>query len=148
MAYDTAGVADVVKDLLTDVLVAQAGGGTVQIGAPLNLATTVSAYVTLGSQTLVLKNTGTTQRQLRLLIVLAYRVAGNEETAETVLMGLVDDIIATVYADLTLGGVVMRAELASLGADEPEYMAIAGREFRQYPLVLTVWQQSSYTVNP
>jgi hypothetical protein len=75
-------------------------------------------------------------------------VDGAETTAETTLMDLVDAFLTALYADLTLAGTARSLEADSQAADEPEYQLRAGKEYREYPVVVTVVQQDSYAVNP
>ena len=123
--------------------------GSVQIGAPASIGTRVSAWVSLGSQRTLRKATGVVQRETRYLCMLVYRVDNtNESTAETTLMALVDDFMDALHADLTLGGTVLALEAHSLAADEPDYQLRAGKEYREYPIVVVTTQQGTYEVNP
>ena len=144
MSYNSGAVASALVTLMSGL----AGMGSVQIGAPESMPTTVSGYVTLGSQQAVRKTTGTTQRETRFFCMLAYRVDGAEATAETTLMGLADAFMVALDADKTLGGVVHDAVANSQAADEPDYQLRAGKEFREYPIMVVVTQRSTYEVNP
>ena len=144
MAYNNVAVANA----LVDVLDGLSNMGDVQIGSPESMSTRVSAFVTLGSLTPKRKATGITQRETRFFVMLAYRVDGAEATAETTLMGLVDAFMDALAADMTLGGVCVDLEANSLAADEPDYQLRAGKEHREYPIVVTVTQRSTYEVNP
>lgn len=144
MAFDSAAVAGA----LVDVLEGLSGMGAVQIGAPESVGTRVSAYVTMGGQEVLRKATGVIQRQGRFYCMLVYRVDGAEATAETTLMGLVDAFLQALFADLTLAGTVQALEVTSAAADEPEYQLRAGKEYREYPVIVTVVQRDSYEVNP
>ena len=144
MAYNSGAVATA----LVTVLESLSGMGNVQIGAPESLSTRVSAYVTLGSQTTTRKANGIKQRETRFFVMLAYRVDGAEATAETILMGLADAFMNALDADLTLGGVMVDLTADSQAADEPEYQSRSGKEFREYPIMVTVTQRDSYAVNP
>jgi hypothetical protein len=144
MAYNATAVANALQTILAGL----SGMGAVQIGAPTSIGPQVGAYVTMGSQTTVRKSAGITQREGRFFCMLAYRVDGAETTAETTLMGLVDAFMAALHADLTLGGVVEDLTADSQAADEPDYQLRAGREYREYPVVVTVTQRSTYEVNP
>jgi hypothetical protein len=118
--------------------------GAVQIGAPESVGPRVTSYVTMGSQNTVRKVIGTVQRESRFSCMFAYRVDGSEATAETTLMGLVDAFMDALHADLTLAGTVDSTEANSQGADEPDYQLRAGKEYREYPVVVTVIQRGSY----
>jgi len=144
MAYNSSGAATALVTLLTGLT----GMGNVQIGSPESMTTRVSAFVTLGSQNTTRKATGITQRETRFFVMLAYRVDGAEATAETTLMGLADAFMDALAADKTLGGVCVDLEANSLAADEPDYQLRAGKEHREYPIVVTVTQRSTYEVNP
>lgn len=144
MAYNSGAVAN----QLVTVLDGLSGMGAAQIGAPESVALRVSAYVTMGSQSVVRKATGITQRESRFFVLFAYRVEGAESTAETTLMGLVDAFFNALYADLTLGGTVHSLEANSQAADEPDYQLRAGKEYREYPVTVTVIQRDSYDINP
>lgn len=144
MAFNSVAVAN---ELVT-VLQGLDGMGAVQIGAPESVGPRVSAYVTLGSQTIGRKVTGIVQRESRFFCMLAYRVDGAEAMAETTLMSLVDAFLNALYADLTLGGTVASLEANSQAADEPDYQLRAGKEYREYPVVVEVTQRDGYNVNP
>lgn len=133
---------------LVTLLQALPGMGSVQIGSPESVGTRVGAYVTLGSQQDGHKTTGTTQRETRFFVMLAYRVDGAETTAETTLMSLADGFMAAINADKTLNGTVVNAVANSQAADEPEYQMRAGKEYREYPIIVTVTQRDTYAVNP
>jgi hypothetical protein len=108
----------------------------------------VNSYVSMGSQQTTRKTTGTTQRQTRFFVMFAYRVDGAESTAETTLMSLVDAFMVALHNDLTLNGTVNDLEASSLAADEPEYQLRAGKEYREYPIVITTFQNGVFAVNP
>lgn len=144
MSYNSGAVAAKLVTLLTGL----SGMGTAQIGAPESVGPKVSAYVTMGGQSVVRKATGITQRESRFFVLFAYRVDGAEGTAETTLMEGVDAFLAALYADLTLDGTVYALEASSAAADEPDYQLRAGKEYREYPMIVTVIQRDSYAVNP
>lgn len=144
MAFNSSAVAT----QLVTVLGGLSGMGDSQIGAPESLGPRVGSYVTMGGQQNVRKVTGVMQRESRFLCMFAYRVDGAEATAETTLMGLVDDFLQALFADLTLSGTVDSLEVDTAAADEPDYQLRAGKEYREYPVVVTVVQRDSYTANP
>ncbi len=120
----------------------------VQFGAPDSVGVRVSAFVTMGGQTIGPKTTGTTKREARYFVELAYRLDGTETTAETVMMGIVDAFIAAIFADLTLAGTCQYTEISLALADAPEYRTLVGKEYREYPIVLTCCQYGTYNTNP
>ncbi len=144
MAFNSTNVANQLNTILT----ALSGMGTAQIGAPESVGPRVMSYVTMGGLTTGRTVTGVVQRESRFFCMFAYRVDGAEATAETTLMGLVDAFLAALHADLTLAGTVRSLEANSANADEPEYQLRAGKEYREYPVTVTVTQRDSYTVNP
>ncbi len=144
MAFNSGAVAAQLKTVLEGL----SGMAVVQIGAPESVGPRISAYVTMGGQNVSRKTTGTTQRQTRFFCMMLYRVDGAETTAETTLMSLADAFMAALYADLTLSGTCTDLEASSNLADEPEYTVRAGKEYREYPIVVIVTQQGTYEVNP
>ncbi|MCP4415960.1 MAG: hypothetical protein GY805_05015 [Chloroflexi bacterium] len=122
--------------------------GAAQIGAPESVGPQMISYVTLGGLQVERVATGIVQRESRYFCMLAYRVDGAESTAETTLMDAVDDVLAALHADLTLNGTVTSLDASSATADEPEYQMRAGKEYREYPIVVRVTQRDAYTVNP
>jgi hypothetical protein len=144
MALATKAVANQLVSILTGL----SGMGTVQIGAPESFSQRVGAYVTMGSHSLSRHATGVMRRQTRYLVVFVYRLDGAEATAETALMDLVDAFLAAIHADLTLGGNCKAVEIDVGLADLPEYQLRAGKEFREYPIIVIATQDGSYTVNP
>lgn len=133
---------------LVTLLSGLSGMNSAQIGAPESFGTKVNSFVTMGSQNVVRKNTGTTRRATRFFVMFVYRVDGAEATVETTLMSLVDAFMVAIHNDLTLNGTVRDTEVSSLAADEPEYQLRAGKEYREYPIVVTTYQDGSFEVNP
>lgn len=133
---------------LVTILSGLTGMGFSQIGAPESFGTQVGSFVSLGSQSIQRKAVGTTRRATRFFVMLAYRVDGAESTAETTLIDLVDELIVVLHNDLTLNGTVVDMEVSSLAADEPDYQLRAGKEYREYPIVITTYQDGSFEVNP
>ena len=144
MSYNNSAVAARLQTILAGL----SGMGAAQIGAPESVGPKVSSYVTMGSQSTNRKVTGIMQRETRFFVMFAYRVDGAEATAEATLMALVDAFLVALQADLTLAGTVHSLEANSLAADEPEYQLRAGKEYREYPIVVTVVQRDRYAVNP
>ena len=144
MSFNSAAVANQLVTILSGL----PGMGAVQIGAPVNVGPQVSAYVTLGGQTVTRKTTGTTRRRSRFFCLLVYRLDGAETTAETTLMNLADAFMDALHSDATLGGTVLDLEATSAAADEPDYQVRGGKEYREYPIIVTVTQAGTYSVNP
>lgn len=142
MIYNSTLVAERLVTILNDLV------GVAQIGAPAAVGTQLAAYVTMGSQSRSRKATGVGMRLGRFMVMFVYRVDKNEIAAETALMAVVDEFLAELDADLTLGGAVAALEADSQAADEPDYQLRAGREFREYPVVVTVTQYGPFEVNP
>lgn len=144
MAFDAPAVANALLSVLQDLEALDSS----QIGAPEDVGTRVAAYVTMGSHSKVPKTTGTTRRETRFMVMFLYRVGSNETAAELALMGVVDDFMAALDADRTLGGVVKALEAESQLADEPSYVLRAGQEYREYPVLVMVTQYATYATNP
>lgn len=145
MAFNAQAVADAIKTKL----LALSGMGSVQIGVPESVGPRVSAYITMGSMPLVRKATEVTRREARYFVNFAYRVDGAETTAETTLMGLADAFLDALHADMTLGGTCKSiVEISSGLADTPDYQLRAGKEYREYPFIITAAQDGNYTVSP
>jgi hypothetical protein len=145
MSFNTLAVANQLVAMLEGLT----GIGTVQKGAPVDVPTRVSAYVTMGSQPQTRKHAGSVERWPHYFVNFAYRVEkGGEAAAEEALMALVDGFQAALYADLTLGGTCLDLEVDTGLADEPEYQLRTGKEYREYPIVVKAKQTGSYTVNP
>lgn len=144
MALNTTAIANAIVVKLQ----ALSGMGAVQVGVPESTGPRVSAYVTMASQPSVRKATGLVRREARFFVLFAYRVDKNETTAETTLMDLVDAFLAALYADLKLGGACNSLEIDTGLADTPDYQMRAGKEYREYPIILTASQDTTYTVAP
>lgn len=144
MTYNTLAAAN----RLVTILDGLSGVGEAALGMPPNLAVKLGAYVTMGSQRPNRKVAGVTQRETRLFVKFLYRLDKAESTAESTLMGVVDAFLVALQADLTLNGTVNSLDVDTALADEPEYQAVAGKEFREYPILVTVVQYGTYEVNP
>jgi len=144
MAFNTTATAN----QLVTILSAISGIGGAQIGSPESIGKRVYGYVTMGSTDNRRHTQGTTERTQRFMVMLVYRLDGAEATAETTLMGIADSLFQAVHNDPTLNGNVDGAEVQSLGADEPDYQLRAGKEYREYPILVTTIQRGTYAVNP
>lgn len=129
---------------LITVLTSLPGIQAVYKGVPESIGNKVCAYVTLGGQRSFDKSSGLRQREMRYRITLAYRVAGAEADAEDKVAELLDALESALYADRTLNGTVESLEADFSMADEPRYAPVAGVEYREYPIVVTVKQSRTY----
>lgn len=143
VTFNTKAGADALKALLVGL-----GLTSAQLGVPESIGPKVTGYVTAGGQATLKKATGTVARDARYTCTLAYRIDGAEAAVEGALMDLVDAFLVALHADLTLGGVCLGAEVDLTLADAPEYILRAGKEFREFPIIVTLRQNGAYTVNP
>lgn len=144
MSVNSLNIANALATVLSGIDGLQGG----QFGAPVSVGEQVTYYIAMGRRSRRRKTTGTNQHEINMFVCFCYRVDGNEVAAETTLMSIVDDFEAALDADLTLGGVVDSLDYSSLSADEPEYRPRSGKEYREYPMIVSVTQQSTYEVNP
>lgn len=144
MPFQTKNVAQQLKTLAVGL----AGVGGAQIGVPESVGVRVYAIVSAGSQTIIEKTTGTLKRDGRYNVTFAYRLDGSETTAEETLMDLIDAYLVVLFADKTLGGRCRNIEVDLSLADAPEYQLRAGKEFREYPILITAVQEGPFTINP
>lgn len=121
-----------------------AGVQRVVRGVPESLSHAVCAYVTLGGQRPYDKASRLRARDMTYRITLAYRVRGDEGSAEDAIADLLDALEDALYADRTLGGTVESLEANFSAADDPRYVPVAGQEYREYPVLVTVKQQRNY----
>lgn len=138
-----------------DALVTMVGGiAGVQAtykGAPESLSNRVSAYVALGAQPQGQKAGGLLERNGEMLVVFGYRVKGAEATAEETLADFIDAFTTQFYADRKNGAglfdsattQVQTGELDMTLARSPEYMALAGQEYRLFPIIVTATQRAN-----
>ncbi len=144
MAFSSKAVANKLVAILETV----SGVNLARKGIPESQAVLLEADVTKGSDELGRKTAGVVYRDARFLVTFFYRLDGDEASAEDALMDAVDDFLAKLYADLTLGGLSAETSVDTSQADSPEYQPRAGREFREYPVAVIVRQYGSYNVNP
>jgi hypothetical protein len=121
---------------ITSMLDAIAGTQATYKGIPESIAAKVTASVSVGDRQPVDKATGYHESGVNFFIEFAYRVAGNEGTAEDTVADWVDAFTDAWLADRTLGGMVRVSSLDFSLAREPQYRPTAGAEFRVYPLVV------------
>jgi len=138
VAYDTPGGANALLAVLNTL-----GLGGAQIGVPESSPKRVYGTVTAASQAYekvaLGKHAGGTSRDTRYTITLAYRLDGDETAAELGLMAKLDALMAAVAigTDTNAGRVVA---LDTTLADAPEYQVRAGKEYREYPIIVTLRQ--------
>lgn len=144
MAFATKTVAQRLSAIISGL----SGVGGAQLGVPESISTRVYGMVTASGQTITSKTTGTIRRQARYNCTLAYRMDGGEAAAEEAMMDILDAFLDALYADRTLGGRCKDISVDATLADTPEYQIRVGKEFREYPVIVTVVQDDSYTVNP
>lgn len=135
--FDTAGGA---QALLTIVQGLSVGG---QIGVPetpgarmycsVTAAGQVYQKITLGA------NAGKTSRDTRYNLTMVYRLDGNEAAAELALMAKLDLIAAALAIGTETGHGMVVAFDTGL-ADTPDYQLRAGKEYREYPILVTLRQ--------
>lgn len=137
MSFDTAGAAQAIKDLLAGI----DGIGGAQIGVPESIGPRVYGYVTAASQGLARKSVkGLYVRDARYTATLAYRLDGDEAGAELALMSILDKFIGALLANRRLAEGSEITGIDTGLADLPEYVARAAKEFREYPVIITVQQ--------
>lgn len=122
------------------------GIGGAQIGVPESIGQRVYAFITAGGAVTGRKAAGVMYRDQRYRVVFVYRLDGAEATAEATLMALVDAFLAALHADLTLAATCEGIEIDAGLADAPEYQIRAGKEFREWPLVVTARQYATHNV--
>ncbi len=109
-------------------------------GVPDSIEAGAVAYVALLGQNVPMKVQGVIRRAARIMVTLAYRVIGAEANAEAKLAANIDEIILAYFADRTLGGTCQNSEIDLSIPDAPDYRALAGQEYRMYPIVITAFQ--------
>lgn len=114
-----------------------------QIGVPESVNKRLYATVTAAGQTyskLTLgANAGRTMRDARYMVTLVYRMDGGEAAAEAALMAKLDALaLALKPGTETAGGLVVAFETGL--ADTPDYQVRAGKEFREFPILVTLRQ--------
>lgn len=144
MAFNTKAVATQLKTLAAAV----SGVGGAQIGVPESVGKTIQAIISGSGQSINDKTTGTNRRQARYNVTFTYRLDGSETTAEESLMDVIDAFLVALFADRTLGGNCKNIDVDLTLADTPEYQLRAGKEFREYPIVVTAVQDGTFTTNP
>lgn len=135
-------------DYLAALVAGLPGVQGVVTGVPESITPRVSAYVTLGGATVLVKNTGAVSlRTQRYVVTLCYRVAGAEDTAERTLAGVFDALLGALDDDKTLGGAVHSSQADASLADAPAYAVVAGQEYRLLPIVVSTTQTRGFSPN-
>lgn len=140
MAFDTKAPLAALVALVNSLASMQLAGK----GVPESPSRQVTASVTVGGQRPFDKAAGLRAREQHYLIIFRYRLDGDEGAAEDAIADLIDQLEAALYADRKLGGTVESLEADFSAADDPRYVPVAGQEFREYPIVVTVRQQRTY----
>lgn len=139
MSLDTAAGANA---LLT-VLAGLSGIGGAQLGVPLESGKLLYGTVTAASQVYqkvtLGQNKGRTSRDARYMLSLSYRLDGHEAAAELALMGLLDELAVALHIGYETGAGQVVAFDTGL-ADTPEYQVRSGKEYREYPVLVTLRQ--------
>lgn len=141
MAFSTLAVLDYLETLVTgldDV-------SEVYVGFPSALAATLSGIVAVAAPALDDAATQLVLYTPRFYVGLVYRIAGSTaaqlRTAERALATALDDFIAALLADRTLGGTVDDITLDFSFANNALYQAFAGQEARVFPISVLVSMQ-------
>lgn len=142
MAFDTLGPLEALIELLGDL----DGVRKVYRGVPESVDNRLCAYVALAGQRVGRPTLRVMERKANYFVGLVYRVQGAEATAETTLAETLDALVLALDADRTLGGTAVNIELDLSLADRPEYRDLAGQEYRNYPVMVTVTQHQKQEV--
>lgn len=105
-------------------------------GIPESITAKVTASVSVGDRMPNDKAAGYHETGVNYFVEFAYRVLGNEGTAEDTLADWLDLLLDAWLADRSLGGTVRDSSLDFSTASEPTYRPTAGAEFRVYPVVI------------
>lgn len=141
MTFNTPAALNAIVNLVSGLPSLQ---GLALKGAPANLDYKVTAFVACGGQAPKDKAAGLRQRAMNFWVMFAYRTGGDVATAENTIAALLDEFETALYADRTLGGVVESVEADFSSADSPDYRTVAGHEYREYPVIVTVKQSRNY----
>jgi hypothetical protein len=142
MAIDSRAVLQALNSLL-ETVVQDAFEGEPMVGGARIIAVVTAAgegpSASLSSQLL--------RQPLRFHITLGYALDGDSTGAEEAMCLLKDALRRALYAAMRtkLGGVVDSLEAPDFTpADNPDYRVRAGDEYREYPIVVTAWQQETF----
>jgi hypothetical protein len=138
MTWDTRSVLNKLFDYLVELPMLF----EVKKGVPESFEAGVVGYITVAGQVITQKaGPKILQRKARYMIVFAYRVDDASADAEDTMGQAMDALLVKIYADLTLGGTALNAEVDMTLVDAPEYRAYAGQDYRVYPVVVVATQQ-------
>jgi hypothetical protein len=112
-----------------------AGVQATYVGIPEAPGARLTVSVSVGDRTLRDKMTGYQEADQAYFLEFAYRVAGNEGTAETQLADWLDLLTEAWLTDRTVGGVFRNSVLDFTLAATPTYRPTAGAEYRVLPVV-------------
>ena len=144
MAFDTPAVLNAVVTLVQGLT----GMQSVTKGVPESLPTRVAAYVTVGPQPENDRTAGgLLRKEGRIRVTFGYRVSGAEATAESDLAAMIDRFMVAYYAARRTnlsGTVTSLGNLDHSVANTAEYEAIAGQEYRRYPVDIPFTQEQTY----
>ena len=141
MSFDTTGPLDAIKAMC----IALPGVQSVFVGVPKDFGAAVGVYITVGSQVIEDKANQLLQRRARYLLTFGYATGGNVEAAERAVAASVDIIATTLYGLRDQSGHPLRnTELDLSLSDSAEYALYTGSEYRRFPVVITVIQQTNY----
>jgi len=131
---------------LVAVLEALPGMQAVYVGVPESPGSQVVAYIALAGQRTVVQPVGVLRRDANYFIGFAYAVEGAEASAETTLAAWVDALAValTVEKRTDLAGTCDAMDWDFSLGDSPTYQPIAGREFRVFPVLVTVTQSTTF----
>jgi hypothetical protein len=146
VALDLVAPLTALVGVLESAPLAAAGLQQTYRGVPESPGPQVAAYVALSTQRLVDKAGGLVQREARYRVGFVYAVAGAEATAETTLAAVVDAFLLAVLPErrTNLGGTVDQLSLDLSGGGEPQYVTMAGQEFRLVELDVVTTQQTTF----
>lgn len=125
-------------------------GAIATIGAPESFDNRVGAYVALMGPILFHQNVTDLRRTQPYWCCLGYKVKGAEETAERTLADAADAFQVAFYAAKVAGtGLfekavtqVEKGDLDFSPSNYPEYRPVAGVEYRLFPFLINVTQQT------
>lgn len=142
MQFDTPGA----LARIVTVLKGLNGMGVVGEGSPDLIKSGIGAYVFLMRQEVTDKATSLLQQRSAFFIGIGYRVGGSEAHAERQSVALVDAFTEAFYAERAtdLAGNATSIELDKTIGDTRPYTDWVGEEYRVFPMVLTVVQQSTF----
>ncbi len=140
MTYATKAGADAIVAVLRGL--AGLSSAQAQVGVPEGMGARLYATVTAGSQVYVRQSVGLgglTSRDTRYTVMLYYQLNQNEEGAEDALMDVLDALMTALPIGHDTGyGQVMGLDTSL--ADLPDYQVHAGKEYREYPILITLRQ--------